>query len=169
MKLLVVSDSHGRDDDVKGVMEQVKDFDMLIHCGDVEGGEDYIRALTDKPVIMVAGNNDFRSDLPSQELIEVEGYRIFIAHGHQFYVNFGVGNLEEFCRNNDIQVAMFGHTHKPYLQIEDDLTILNPGSISYPRQYDRKQTFLIMEIDSNGEAHYSHGVYKEGNHKGFFW
>ncbi|MBS6560748.1 MAG: metallophosphoesterase [Clostridiales bacterium] len=169
MKFLVVSDSHGRDDDVKGVMEQVKDFDMLIHCGDVEGGEDYIRALTDKPVIMVAGNNDFRSDLPSQELIEVEGYRIFIAHGHQFYVNFGVGNLEEFCRKNDIQVAMFGHTHKPYLQIEDDLTILNPGSISYPRQSDRKQTFLIMEIDSNGEAHYSHGVYKEGNHKGFFW
>ncbi|MBS4933447.1 MAG: YfcE family phosphodiesterase, partial [Clostridiales bacterium] len=131
--------------------------------------EDYIRALTDKPVIMVAGNNDFRSDLPSQELIEVEGYRIFIAHGHQFYVNFGVGNLEEFCRKNAIQVAMFGHTHKPYLQIEDDLTILNPGSISYPRQSDRKQTFLIMEIDSDGEAHYSHGVYKEGNHKGFFW
>lgn len=167
MKILVVSDSHGRDDDVKGVMEQVKDFDMLIHCGDVEGGEDYIRALTEKPVIMVAGNNDFRSDLPSKEIVEIEDYKILVTHGHQFYVNFGVGNLEDYCRQNNIQVAMFGHTHKPYLQIEEDLTILNPGSISYPRQSDRKQTFLIMEIDKDGEAHYSHGIYKGPTKKGW--
>lgn len=160
MKILVVSDSHGRDDDVKGVMEQVKDFDMLIHCGDVEGGEDYIRSLTDKPVIIVAGNNDFRSDLPTQEVLEIEDYRILITHGHHFFVNLGVGNLEGYCIENGINVAMFGHTHKPYLQIGDQVTILNPGSISYPRQADRKPTFLIMEIDRYGEAHYTHSFYK---------
>lgn len=168
MKILVVSDSHGIDENVKEVMELVQDFDMLIHCGDVEGGEDYIKALTDKPVIMVAGNNDFRSDLPTQEIIEVEQYRILVTHGHQFYVNFGIERLEEYCREQNIQVAMFGHTHRPYLQIEEGLTILNPGSISYPRQSDRKQTYLIMEIDEQGEAHYTHGVYKENPKKSWF-
>ena len=35
---------------------------MLIHLGDVEGGEDYIEALADCPVHIVRGNNDsFRS------------------------------------------------------------------------------------------------------------
>lgn len=167
MKILVVSDSHGRDEDVKGVMEQVEDFDMLIHCGDVEHGEDYIRALTEKPVVIVAGNNDFYSDLPDKEIVEVEGYRILVTHGHQFGVNFGTDRLEQYCREYHIQVAMFGHIHKPYLQIEDDITILNPGSISYPRQRDRKQTYLVMEIDEKGEAHYTHGVYQGGTYKGF--
>ena len=55
---------------------------------------------------------------------------------------------------------MFGHTHKPYIEIDEDVTILNPGSVSYPRQSDHMPTFLIMEIDDEGEAHYGHGYYK---------
>ena len=43
MRILVISDSHGRNDDVAGVIEQVGPIDMLIHCGDVERGDDYIR------------------------------------------------------------------------------------------------------------------------------
>lgn len=160
MKILVISDSHGRNDDVKGVIEQVKDFDILIHCGDIERGDDYIRALVDCPVYMVAGNNDYNLDLPMQEIIEVEGYRILITHGHYYYVNSGTGTLEAYCLEHGIQVAMFGHTHVPYIDIGEELTVLNPGSLSYPRQDGRKPTFLLMEIDRFGDAHYAHGYYK---------
>ncbi len=59
MKILIVSDTHGRDAVLKSVLEAVKPIDMLVHCGDVEGSEDYIRALAECPVHMVAGNNDF--------------------------------------------------------------------------------------------------------------
>ena len=45
MRILVISDSHGRNDDVAGVIEQVGPIDMLIHCGDVERGDDYIRFI----------------------------------------------------------------------------------------------------------------------------
>ena len=45
MRILVISDSHGRNDDVKGVLEQVGEIDMLIHCGDVERGDQYIRDI----------------------------------------------------------------------------------------------------------------------------
>ena len=55
MRILVISDSHGRNDDVAGVIEQVGHIDMLIHCGDVERGDDYIRSLVDCPVHMVSG------------------------------------------------------------------------------------------------------------------
>ena len=50
-RILVISDSHGRNDDVAGVIEQVGHIDMLIHCGDVERGDDYIRSLVDCPVV----------------------------------------------------------------------------------------------------------------------
>ena len=43
MRILVISDSHGRNDDIEGVLKQVGDIDMMIHCGDVERGDSYIR------------------------------------------------------------------------------------------------------------------------------
>ena len=50
---------------------------------------------------------------------------------------------------------MFGHTHRPLLEIGRDVTLLNPGSLSYPRQEGRRPSFIIMELDSQGEAHYT--------------
>ena len=69
--------------------------------------------------------------------------------------------LREHALEYGYDVVMYGHTHVPYIEIGDDVTILNPGSISYPRQPGRKPTFLIMEIDEEGQAHYAHGYYKE--------
>ena len=42
MKILVVSDSHGRDENLEQAVMQETPFDMLIHCGDVEGREIFI-------------------------------------------------------------------------------------------------------------------------------
>lgn len=160
MRILVISDSHGRNDDIEGVLEQVGPIDAMIHCGDVERGDTYIRSLVDCPVYMIAGNNDWNLDLPGELLIEIEGYKILVVHGHQFYVYSGVQYLRSYAHELGVDVVMYGHTHQPFIEIEEDLTILNPGSLSYPRQPGRKPTFLIMEIDDEGEAHYAHGYYK---------
>ena len=63
---------------------------------------------------------------------------------------------EEEARSRQVQVVMFGHTHYPYLEEMEDLTVLNPGSLSYPRQPGRKPSYLVMEIDEQGKAHYEH-------------
>lgn len=157
MKILVISDSHGRNDDVERVISQVKDFDLLIHLGDIERGDDFIRSLTNVPSYLILGNNDFRLDLPREEIIQIEGYRFFLTHGHRYFVNRGTMYLEEYAREHEIDVVLHGHTHVPSLFQEDGLTIACPGSISYPRQSDRKQTFLLIEIDREGEIHFSFG------------
>ena len=171
MKILVISDSHGKNDDVKHVIKQVGDIDMLIHLGDVERGPDYIRGLVNCPVHIVAGNNDNDVTLPYDETFMIGEYRVYITHGHRFYVNSGVSCLEEYAIANKIDIAMYGHAHMPYINIGEQVTILNPGSISYPRQNGRKQTFLIMEIDRHGEVHYAHGQLKsslEEVYRGFY-
>ena len=48
-------------------------FDLLIHCGDVEGREIFIEALVECPCSIVAGNNDFFTDLPWKKEITLEG------------------------------------------------------------------------------------------------
>ena len=71
MKILIVSDTHKSHRNLEKVIERTDHIDMLIHLGDTEGGEDYIRALADCPAHIVSGNNDFFSDLPREEEFEV--------------------------------------------------------------------------------------------------
>ena len=42
MKILIVSDTHRKDDNLKKVIEELKPLDMFIHLGDAEGSEVYI-------------------------------------------------------------------------------------------------------------------------------
>ena len=49
---------------------------------------------------------------------------------------------------------MYGHTHRPSLTVEDDLVTLNPGSVSYPRQDDRKPSYIVMNVDGQGNAEF---------------
>ena len=159
-RILVVSDSHGRGGNIKAVIKQVGKVDMLIHCGDVEHEEEYIRGLIDGPVHMVAGNCDYFCDLPEDDIFEVEGYRIMVTHGHRYFVHGSTMFLKEYALEHGIDIVMYGHIHRPYIEIGEDVTILNPGSIAYPRQEDRKRTFLLMEIDDFGDAHYAHGIFQ---------
>ena len=53
-----------------------------------------------------------------------------------------------------MDIVMFGHTHKPLLDNSKGIIMLNPGSVSYPRQDGHLPSYALMEIDSSGEAHY---------------
>ena len=37
------------------------------------------------------------------------------------------------------------------------MIVLNPGSLSYPRQADRKGTYVVMTLDEDGEAKFRLG------------
>ena len=155
MKILIVSDTHGHERNLKKVIEKVGQTDLFIHLGDIEGHEDYIEALADCPVHMVSGNNDFFSDLPREEEFQLGRYRVLITHGHYYGVSVGTDRLKEEARSRNIDIVMYGHTHRPEIDIDDNVTVLNPGSLSYPRQWGRKPSYMLMEIDREGEAHYT--------------
>ena len=155
MKILIVSDTHGHERNLKKVIEKVGQTDLFIHLGDIEGHEDYIEALADCPVHMVSGNNDFFSDLPREEEFQLGRYRVLITHGHYYGVSVGTDRLKEEARSRSIDIVMYGHTHRPEIDIDDHVTVLNPGSLSYPRQWGRKPSYMLMEIDREGEAHYT--------------
>ena len=112
----------------------------------------------DMEVVCVAGNMDFSSPFPTQRVHEVDGIRFLLTHGHTFAVHYSHRHLIEEAKQNQCQVALYGHTHVPYIDIGSDVTILNPGSISLPRQEGFQKTFLLMEINEDKEIHYAHGI-----------
>ena len=152
MRILIVSDTHKSHRNLERVLQKETGIDMMIHLGDVEGAEDYIEALAGCPVHMVGGNNDFFSDLPKEEEFDVEGRHIFITHGHYYYVAMSEERLKEEARERGADIVMYGHTHKPSLTREEDLITLNPGSVAYPRQQGRRPSYMVMELEPEGEV-----------------
>ncbi|WP_417087544.1 metallophosphoesterase family protein, partial [Hungatella effluvii] len=100
-------------------------------------------------------NNDFFSNLDREKELKIGEYRVLLTHGHYYNVSLGVERLEQEARDRRLDIVMYGHTHRPFYEVRGGVTILNPGSLSYPRQDGRKPSFMIMELDDQGKAHFT--------------
>ena len=152
MKILIVSDTHRRDGNLREIIEKQSPFDMLIHLGDTEGSEAYFKEWVnnDNCVIrVVRGNNDFFSDLPREEEIDIDGNKVLVTHGHYYGVSMDISGVAEEAKSRDCDAVFFGHTHKPVIEEIDGVLAINPGSLSYPRQHGRKPSYVLLETDKD--------------------
>ena len=150
MKILIMSDSHGRRDLVEKCIKQHQDAEAVCFLGDVladiRGME---QIFPEKQFYSVRGNCDFGSDVPLQQLVILQGTGILLTHGHAHWVNYGFDNLVECSRKLGAKIALYGHTHVPYNQYHDGVYVLNPGSIAFPRDGSRP-SYGLIEITSKG-------------------
>jgi len=161
MRVLIVSDTHGRNHYLLKTLERVSPIDLLIHLGDFEGGEEYIKSIAPCPIEFISGNNDFFNGLPKEKMIQIGKYTIMMTHGHRYGVNSTTCNLLDSAKRNKADIVMFGHTHVPMINLNEGIWMINPGSLALPRQNGKIPTFIIMDIDSYGDAHFSLNYFKE--------
>ncbi len=104
MKILIVSDTHRKDENLKWVIRKTKPFDMLIHLGDAEGSEYEIMKWVDKDcdLEMIMGNNDFFSQLEREKEIMIGKYKVLLTHGHYYNVSTGPAYLKQEARERDL-------------------------------------------------------------------
>ena len=132
MKILIVSDTHGRHGNLDAVLEKEGKIDLLLHLGDVEDAECYYDAIAEWPYHMVSGNNDYFSRLPKDKEIQIGKYKVWMTHGHNYYVSISTEKLRDAARARGVDVVLFGHTHEAVCwQEEDGLWVMNPGSCGY--------------------------------------
>ena len=151
-KILLISDTHGFHDNFKEVVRLEAPFDRVLHMGDTEGWDPVIEEIAGVPVEIVSGNCDWASDLPSEKMITISGLKIFMTHGHEYYVTTGMDVLRDQALACGCRIALFGHTHRPIIDYHKDVIALNPGSLSYPRQEGKRPSYIIMDLDKKGEA-----------------
>ncbi len=155
MRVLIASDTHGKTDYLKKAVSIVKP-EMLLHLGDAEGQESYIESFCNCPLHIVRGNCDYRSPLPEHIVLPLGKHTIFMAHGHLHYVRGGLSEIENTARDAGADVVLYGHTHIPELVYEPDgMIVVNPGSISYPRQEGRKCSYAVLNVDEEGEYRFA--------------
>ena len=146
MKVLIVSDTHRKNENYFKALELVHP-DLVIHCGDAEGSEYVLSEAADCPVQIVLGNNDFFSYLPRELDLALGAYKVWVTHGHNYYVSMGNEILKREAIARDVDIVLYGHTHKPVVDRQGGVIAVNPGSLSYPRQAGRRPSYIVMEVE----------------------
>ncbi len=155
-KLLVVSDNHGNGYGLESVLDLYKGkFDALVHCGDSEWSPEYLQSLVDCPVYCARGNCDRGFNDHVEDIFEFGDHVCFVTHGHFYGVNWGREELVDKALEMGADIVFYGHTHVPdYEEFEEEgVIVMNPGSISQPRQQNPQRTFLMVELDEEGNIH----------------
>ena len=61
-------------------------------------------------------------------LTELGGVRLFLTHGHLFGVKSGMSRLKLEADRVGADIALFGHTHRPFLEEDGGVWYMNPGA-----------------------------------------
>ena len=142
MKIVVMSDSHGRSANLEKVLMMEKGADMFLHCGDLCTDS---RMYPD--VFFVKGNCDWDPDLPMYRVIDCGKIRILMIHGDKVWDV--KRDLAELAREKNCKICVFGHIHRYYDNEYRGVRLLNPGSLAYNRD-ENDLGYIVIEIDKEG-------------------
>ena len=130
MKVLICSDSHTRLNYFQEVMELEKP-ELVIFAGDHSTDAlDISLVYEEIPFKIVRGNTDVSDRKTEDELkFEINGKKILLTHGHLQWVKSSLNELEIRAKEEEVDICIFGHTHRE-LEIEKDgILYLNPGAL----------------------------------------
>lgn len=139
MRILVFSDTHNNSGRMVKVIDNMIGVDAVIHCGDgMRDVKEVEKIFPDIKFYYVSGNCDM-GEKKYEELIEIEGKKIFVTHGHLYSVKSEVEieypTIRDAGREKGADVVLFGHTHLPYNRNWGDIIVMNPGSTKYVSTY----------------------------------
>ena len=122
--------------------------DVVIHAGDFTS-ESALEAFQTEcnRFVAVHGNADtagVRDRLPTSRIIEALGCRVALTHRS----HSGQTGLAMFGREQDADIVVFGHSHRPTVVDGTDCLLLNPGSHAQPRG--NRPGFAVLEASDDG-------------------
>lgn len=142
MKYIIISDSHGNKKSVEDLLANVQ-HDGVIFVGDGLSDFDNVHGDT----LMVRGNCDFFSTVPTIVSKNINGTKVLITHGHLFGVKSGLGALISEAEKGEYDLVIFGHTHETYFEKIGNITYFNPGS--FKKDIFGKSTYGVVDFKEN--------------------
>jgi putative phosphoesterase len=126
------------------VFEIFRGVDRILHAGDVNSQRVLDQLVQIAPVEAVAGNADlFKHSLPLTRVIEAEGKRIGLVHGHGGWSRYLRSKVrDQFGYDEEhylkivhgsfgpVDAIVFGHTHRFYQAERSGILLFNPGPIA---------------------------------------
>lgn len=136
MKIAILSDTHGLLR--PRVLEFLKTADVILHGGDINRQSIVDELRQYAPLYVVRGNNDkeWAEGLPHHLTVTLGDLRFFMVH-----------NKKELPADlADVDVVVFGHSHKYFQEEKDGVLWLNPGSCG-PRRFHQEITLMMADVE----------------------
>ena len=130
-----------------------------LHASQIAVQEEQVISERDKDnaeVVNVAGNCDWGyHGAEDEELVTAAGSKIFLTHGHLYGVKSNPANFLLAVREKGANIGVFGHTHVAFIKKINGILLINPGSLSYPRD-GKGQSFMVLELAEGKEPEIYH-------------
>lgn len=131
MRIGLISDTHGMLR--PQVFDRLSGVERILHAGDVGPADLLVELEAIAPVTAVWGNTDtfdVRERVEAVARLDLVGHRVVVLHGHQL----GTPTPDGLRRAvPDADVIVYGHTHRPLIDEEDGVLVVNPGAAGAAR------------------------------------
>ena len=130
MLLAVFSDSHGASERMRRAVAQSAP-DHIVFLGDgYRDAKAVEREYPSIPLILLRGNCDFHAPGSGESILfELDGVRIFAAHGHRHGVKLDRDGFWNSVFCSGAALGLYGHTHCALIEQSEGRYLRNPGSI----------------------------------------
>lgn len=153
IRIGIMSDSHFNTAAIEQAVCEQPDLDCWFHAGDNYADSKYLATIADVPVYAVKGNCDWMTKGPRILTPEILGIKFLLTHGDEFYVKYSLAELVEYAQEEKAQVVIYGHTHIGFQDNINGILVLNPGSLSQPRD-GGYPSYMVLNVyyeeNSNG-------------------
>ena len=130
MRILVISDSHGKTAEIEKAIEAQSEAKQVFFLGDcVRDIEDLTYVYTDRIFHIVEGNCDGYTMYKTADAENLCGKRILFTHGHTYNVKSGRERLKAWAREQNADIVLYGHTHLAETEYDEGVYFVNPGSL----------------------------------------
>lgn len=143
MRIMVFSDLHGGSDEELERAFETSDY--VIFLGDGLMKIRHFEYVYPEKFLFVRGNCDSYDETPLRRILDFDGVRVMLTHGHEERVKYGLMVLYGEAKKAEVQVALFGHTHRPEVTEIDGILLVNPGSAA--SSYGGKGTAACLTIE----------------------
>ncbi|MBE5790876.1 MAG: metallophosphoesterase [Clostridiales bacterium] len=129
IRIGVFSDSHGQIDLFEKAVRQLNNVCAIVHLGDCATDAFEVVKRTGREIITLNGNCDLLSREPLFRILEFEGKRLYLTHGHREHVKMEMTRLFYRAEEEGADAVLFGHTHIPAFKEIGGVAFLNPGAM----------------------------------------
>ncbi|MGE5606265.1 MAG: metallophosphoesterase family protein [Bacteroidota bacterium] len=148
MRIGVVGDIHGNLNVLERVLRVMGPVDQLLFTGDGYRELARVKLSFRFPIKGVAGNCDFITEYPVEQIFQLESHQVMLTHGHRYGVKQGLTTIGLAGRERGVGLIIFGHTHLPLNTEWEGIKLFNPGTLCPERAY-RGVTYGVIEIDQD--------------------
>ncbi len=143
MKIIIASDTHGKNERLTELEKLYPDASLFLHAGD--WGDDPGRY---DHWITVRGNNDFHSSvqLDASRVVLAGNHAILLIHGDRLPFSRREETLADLAKANGCDIAVYGHSHRAAVSRINGVLVINPGALFRSRDV-AGASYCVLDTD----------------------